>query len=78
MWCKWHTPYIIVHVQVWYTAVDLWKKYKHRVSLYKHVLDEFEYQLQLEFHICIEPTINYEYPDEFWEIVQKFQSKTVR
>ena len=34
-------------------------------SLYKHVLDEFEYQLQLQFHICIEPTINYKYPNEF-------------
>ena len=35
-------------------------------SLYKHVLTEFEYQLQLEFDICIEPTINYKYPYEFW------------
>ena len=34
-------------------------------SLYKHVLDQFEYQLQLQFHICIEPTINYKYPNEF-------------
>ena len=34
-------------------------------SLYKHVLDEFEYQLQLQFDICIEPTINYKYPNEF-------------
>ena len=34
-------------------------------SLYKHVLDEFEYQLQLQFHICIEPTINYKHPNEF-------------
>ena len=34
-------------------------------SRYKHVLDEFEYQVQLQFHICIEPTINYTYPNEF-------------
>ena len=34
-------------------------------SLYKHVLDEFEYQVQLQFHICIEPMINYRYPNEF-------------
>ena len=34
-------------------------------SLYKHVLDEFEYQLQLQFDICIEPTIKYKYPNEF-------------
>ena len=34
-------------------------------SLYKPVLDEFEYQLQLQFDICIEPTINYKYPNEF-------------
>ena len=34
-------------------------------SLYKHVLDEFEYQIQLQFHICIEPRINYRYPNEF-------------
>ena len=34
-------------------------------SLYKHVLDEFEYQVQLQFHICIEPKINYRYPNEF-------------
>ena len=34
-------------------------------SLYKHALDEFEYQLQLQFHICIEQTINYKYPNEF-------------
>ena len=34
-------------------------------SLYKHVLTEFEYQLQLEFDICIESTINYKYPIEF-------------
>ena len=30
-------------------------------SLYKHVLTEFEYQLQLEFDICTEPTINYKH-----------------
>ena len=47
-------------------------------SLYKHVLDEFEYQIQLQFHICIEPTINYKYPNEFWEKVQKFHSNPVR
>ena len=34
-------------------------------SLYQHVLTEFEYQLQLEFDICIESTINYKYPNEF-------------
>ena len=34
-------------------------------SLYKHVLTEFEYQLQLEFDICIEPTINCKYQNEF-------------
>ena len=45
---------------------------------YKHVLAEFEYQLQLEFDICIEPTINYKYPNVFWEKVQQFQSNTVR
>ena len=28
--CKWHTQYIIVYVQVWYTRVDLCKRYKHR------------------------------------------------
>ena len=32
---------------------------------YKHVLTEFEYQLQLQFDICIEPTINNKYPNEF-------------
>ena len=32
---------------------------------YKHVLTEFEYQLQLEFDICSESTINYKYPNEF-------------
>ena len=34
-------------------------------SLYKHILDEFEYQVQLQFDISIEPTINYTYPNEF-------------
>ena len=34
-------------------------------SLYKHVLTEFEYHLQLEFDICIQSTINYKYPNEF-------------
>ena len=34
-------------------------------SLYKHFLTEFEYQLQLEFDIYIESTINYKYPNEF-------------
>ena len=33
--------------------------------LYKHVLDKFEYQVQLQFHICIELMINYKYPNEF-------------
>ena len=28
--CKWHTQYIIVYVQVWYTGVNLCKRYKHR------------------------------------------------
>ena len=47
-------------------------------SLYKHVLTEFEYQLQLEFDICIQSTINYKYPNEFWYKVMIFQSNTVR
>ena len=47
-------------------------------SLYKHVLDEFEYKVQLQFHICIEPTINYKYPNEFWEKMQKFHANPVR
>ena len=47
-------------------------------SLYKHVLDKFEYQVQLQFHICIEPTINYKYPNEFWEKMQTFHSNPVR
>ena len=34
-------------------------------SLDKHVLTEFEYQLQLEFDIFIEPTRNYNYRNEF-------------
>ena len=34
-------------------------------SLYKDILTEFECQLQLEFDICIEPTINYKYLNEF-------------
>ena len=34
-------------------------------SLYKHVLDGFEYQVQLRFHRCIEPTIKYKYPNKF-------------
>ena len=34
--------------------------------LHKHVLTEFEYQLQLEFDIFIESTINYKYPNEYW------------
>ena len=33
--------------------------------LYQRVLTEFEYQLQLEFDICIESTINYKYPNDF-------------
>ena len=47
-------------------------------SLYKHVLTEFEYQLQLEFDICIEPTRNYRYPNEYWEKMWKFHSNAVR
>ena len=35
-------------------------------SLQKHVLTEFEYQLQLEFDIFLESTINYKYPNEYW------------
>ena len=35
-------------------------------SLQKHVLSEFEYQLQLEFDIFFESTINYKYPNEYW------------
>ena len=38
MQCKWHTPYIIVYVQVWHTGVDLWKRCKHRA------LDKIWYQ----------------------------------
>ena len=34
-------------------------------SLHKHVLSDFEYQLQLQFDIYIESTINYKYPNEF-------------
>ena len=34
-------------------------------SLHKHVLTDFQYQLQFEFDICIESTINYKYPNEF-------------
>ena len=34
-------------------------------SLQKHVLSEFEYQLQLEFDIFLESTINYKYPNEY-------------
>ena len=34
-------------------------------SLQKHVLTEFEYQLQLEFDIFFESTINYKYPNEY-------------
>ena len=33
--------------------------------LQKHVLSEFEYQLQLEFDIFLESTINYKYPNEY-------------
>ena len=35
-------------------------------SLHKHVLSEFEYQLQLEFDIFIESTISCKYPNEYW------------
>ena len=34
-------------------------------TLHKHVLSEFEYQIQLEFDIFIESTINYKYWNEF-------------
>ena len=34
-------------------------------SLYQNAMTEFEYQLQLEFLICIESTINYKYPNYF-------------
>ena len=34
-------------------------------SLQKHVLSEFQYQLQLEFDIYFEATINYKYPNEY-------------
>ena len=34
-------------------------------SLQEHVLSEFEYQLQLEFDIFFESTINYKYPSEY-------------
>ena len=35
-------------------------------SLHKHGLSEFKYQVQLEFDIFIESTINYKYPNEYW------------
>ena len=47
-------------------------------SFHKHVLSEFEYQLQLEFDIFIESTINYKYPNESWQQIMKFQSNTLR
>ena len=34
-------------------------------SLQKYVLSEFEYQLQLEFDIFLESTINNRYPNEY-------------
>ena len=34
-------------------------------SVCQNVLTEFEYQLELEFSIFIESTINYKYPNEF-------------
>ena len=34
-------------------------------SIYKHGLHEFEYQVPLQFHICIEPTIHDVYPNDF-------------
>ena len=46
-------------------------------SLYICVLDEFEYQVQLQFHIYTEPTIIYKYPNEFWEKMQKFNANPV-
>ena len=33
--------------------------------LQKHVSHEFDYQLQLEFDIFLESTINYKYPNEY-------------
>ena len=48
-----------------YDSKDIVKLLCLPTSLYKHVLDEFEYQEQLQFHICIEATINYKYPNEF-------------
>ena len=46
-------------------STDIIKLLCLSTSLYKHVLDEFEYQEQLQFHICIEPTIHYVYQNEF-------------
>ena len=34
-------------------------------ALKKHVSHEFDYQLQLEFDIFLESTINYKYPNEY-------------
>ena len=34
-------------------------------ALKKHVSREFDYQLQLEFDIFLESTINYKYPNEY-------------
>ena len=42
-----------------------------------NVLTEFEYQLQLEFLICIESTVNYKYPNKFWSEVMEFLSNTL-
>ena len=70
----------------------VWKKYDHcdddskhivkllclPTSLNKHVLDKFEYQVQLQFHICIGPTINYKFPNEFWEKNTKISLKSCK
>ena len=48
-----------------YDTTDIVKLLYLPTSLYKHILDEFEYQVQLQFDIFIEPIINYRYPNEF-------------
>ena len=34
-------------------------------ALEKHISHEFDYQIQLEFDIFLESTINYKYPNEY-------------
>ena len=46
--------------------------------LHKHVLTEFEYQIQLQFDIFIQSTINYKCPNAYWSKVMKFESNTLR